>query len=174
MIPDRFATQRLSVSDWRPEIADQRLRRTLEVDLTKVLTPAVLKPLPPSMQLEGQLEGVTAWIDARHAESDVLLVRQQQDNQLIGLMILARSPDAMDSLTIHIGYLFAESAWGFGYATELLNGFVAACSFDQTLRLVAGVEHDNPASARVLQKTGFMLLPEQSSESTEMYFRDIV
>ncbi len=173
MIPTQFDTQRLSVSNWQPEIDDKALRHALEAELAHVLTPAVLEHLPPSMQFEDGVSDLPSWIEERCAESDVLLVRQKQDDQIIGLMILAFDRDESDLPTIHLGYLISERAWGQGYATELLNGFVTACRPGPAVRLVAGVERSNPASARVLQKAGFVLLLEQPAAETEMYFRDI-
>jgi len=125
------------------------------------------------MQLEDRTDSIAAWVEARCAESTVLLVRQRQDDRLIGLMVLVDSPDAGDIPTIHVGYLFAETAWGFGYATELLNGFVAACRPAQAMCLIAGVDRSNPASAHVLQKSGFTLRAKLSYATTEMYSCDI-
>ena len=49
-------------------------------------------PLPPSLQLEEQNSGISSWVDARDAESDVFLVEQTNSAKLIGLLILACDP----------------------------------------------------------------------------------
>ena len=171
MIPHQFSTQRLSVSHWKDHLAEPHLRRKLADDLAALLTPAVLKNLPPPMQLRDR--DISAWIEARHAESDILLVRQSSDNKLIGLMVLAVDLDGDAPPSVHIGYLIAEIAWGNGYASELLKGLQTAVLSGPAMRLVAGVGRDNPASARVLQKAGFKLWTERCSATTEMYVCDV-
>lgn len=171
MGPDQFLTRRLSVFHWRDELRDPLLRESLEDELITILTPNVLGPLPPSMQVQDR--GISHWIDDRSAESDVLVVRQRHDRHLIGLMILALVSAHKSVPTVHLGYLISETAWGKGYASELLDGFVAACTSGPAVRLVAGVGRDNPASARVLQKSGFTLSRDDSSVDTEIYVREI-
>lgn len=173
MLPGHFTTKRLCVGDWRPAVDNPEARRGLESDLSVMLTPAVLDHLPASMQLADRPDRLAVWVEARVAESDVLLVRRQHDNQLIGLMIVAANPDAGVRPAFHIGYLIAESAWGHGYASELLGGFIQALTTGDAVRLVAGVEYRNPASARVLQKSGFAQQPESGTATTEMYVLDI-
>ncbi len=150
-----FTTDRLVIEDWTPCCLNAARRSSLEARLAEFLTPAVLKPLPSSLHL-GHPDEVSGWIDARRAESEVALIRQQDDPTILGLLILARldgePPD------IHIGYLFAEEAWGQGYATEMLRGLVT--SIDRPARLLAGVEAGNVASARVLEKAGFAQDPQ--------------
>ncbi len=171
MIPHQFSTQRLSVSHWKDHLAQPHLRRKLADDLAALLIPAVLKNLPPPMQLRDR--NISAWIEARHAESDILLVRQGTDNELIGLMVLAVDTESDPPPSVHIGYLIGETAWGNGYASELLKGLQTEVSSGPAMRLVAGVDRDNPASARVLQKAGFKLWTERCSATTEMYVCDV-
>lgn len=172
MFLDRFITERLTVRNWRPFIEDTAARHELEAALSAVLTNPVLEQLPTSLQLDHQGDSIALWIDARAAESEVLLVEQTDDEELIGLMILALDPDS-EKPTFHIGYLLATSAWGQGFASELVNGLIFALARDGPMRLVGGVSDGNPASARVLQKTGFVLDPDLSTPSTSKYFRDI-
>lgn len=54
----------------------------------------------------------------------------------------------------------AESQWGQGYATELLEGFLEWARAAPYRRIVAGVASANAASKRVLQKSGFIKLQE--------------
>ena len=57
-----------------------------------------------------------------------------------------------------VGYWLAEPFWGRGIATEVLRALTeyAFATFD-LIRLEAGVFSWNPASARVLEKAGYML-----------------
>jgi RimJ/RimL family protein N-acetyltransferase len=60
--------------------------------------------------------------------------------------------------TAEIGYWLAEPFWGQGIATEALRA-MTAYAFEQfdLVRLEAGVFSWNPASARVLEKCGYVL-----------------
>lgn len=174
---DPFFTERLSVRDWRPMLGDGRAG--LEADLAAMLTPPVLKHLPPALQLGP--EGISGWIDARARESDVLAVERKADGALTGLVLLAPEPDpapepapgAQAPPHLHIGYLLAESAWGQGLATELLQGLVPALAESGPARLLGGVDEANPASARVLEKAGFTRDADLSAPPVDVYARDI-
>lgn len=168
MTIQQFTTARLSVHDWRATIDDRVARQRLEAALPVVLTPAVVKHLPPALHLHDQKGGISKWVDARAKESDVLLVEQTNSGNLIGLMLLAHETDKDQIPTLHIGYLLAEAAWGQGLASDLVTGFVCAAQ-DGPLRLVGGVDGGNPASARVLEKAGFVIAPELSTSDADMY-----
>ena len=168
---EHFETKRLSVRDWRYELSDQRLRQSLEADLSDILTDPVLAHLPPPLQLNR--DGVAGWIEDRANESDVILVRWKDGSELIGLMILASLPDGVDRPTVHIGYLLAEKVWGKGVASELVAGFVSAMDQKVPVRLIGGVDRGNPASARVLQKAGFKADPNASHSGNDMYVLDL-
>jgi GNAT superfamily N-acetyltransferase len=76
----------------------------------------------------------------------------------------------VDPPELHVGYLLREESWGKGYATELVTGLVSALAGSGPLRLLGGVAKDNnPASARVLQKAGFVHSPKHSSVDTDMF-----
>ena len=84
----------------------------------------------------------------------------------VGLLIVFEAP-ARDSsgLEIRLGYLVARSAWGKGFATELVQGFVTWCRADPScVSIKGGVARDNYASARVLEKNGFRRSSVQEEE----------
>lgn len=61
-----------------------------------------------------------------------------------------------------LGYWIGEPWWGRGYASELVAAVVAehdAVRPDEALH--ARVFHDNPASLRVLEKSGFVVTGEE-------------
>lgn len=59
--------------------------------------------------------------------------------------------------TAEVGYTFARRHWGNGYATESLGALVAWLFSDaRTTRLEGMLHPDNPASAMVLERTGFV------------------
>lgn len=158
----QFETERLFVAHWADTIAAPVARRGLVEQLPDLLTPDVIAHLPPFFDLTDQ--NIDQWIDARDAESDIYLTREIGTDAIIGLMFLT-PPFNND---IHLGYLLGQAAWGKGYASELLAGLmlhVPKIGF----RLLGGVGRENPASAHVLRKTGFQLVPELSDTKTEMF-----
>lgn len=172
MLVDHFVTERLSVRSWRPVIENEGERQRLANCLVDLLTPRVLKNLPPTLQLDSDAD-ISAWIDARNQESEVLLVGQRETGVLLGLLILALEPEPDELLTLHIGYLLGEAVWGKGVASELLNGLLSALQPEAPIRLVGGVGKDNPASARVLEKAGFVVDATRSAEDMDHYVRTV-
>lgn len=158
----QFETDRLSVVHWAYTIAVPVARRGLFKQLLDLLTPAVIAHLPPFFDLSDQ--NIDQWIDARAAESDIYLIRETGTDAIIGLLFL--TPPINND--IHLGYLFEQSTWGQGYATELLAGLVSHVP-KTGVCLLGGVERKNPASAHVLRKTGFHVVPELSDAETEMF-----
>ncbi|WP_411139041.1 GNAT family N-acetyltransferase [Streptomyces sp. C10] len=72
-------------------------------------------------------------------------------DEMIGLIALRRRTPTMGT----ISYILSEDTWGNGYATEAVKHVVAFASTTGLERL-EGMHHpDNPASGRVLTKTGF-------------------
>ena len=169
---ESLSTDRFLLDHWRPQIRDPNARRRLELSLAAILKPPVLAHLPPSFRLAPEDGAVSAWITARDAESDVLTVRAKEDGRLIGLVLLAKGSDTEDEV-VHVGYLLAERAWGQGAASEILEGIVSFLRAFAPIRLVGGVDPDNPASARVLQKTGFSRDPVLSMRGGDIYSLDI-
>ncbi|KAI4119118.1 MAG: hypothetical protein LQ345_000927 [Seirophora villosa] len=75
-------------------------------------------------------------------------------------LTLPTSP-AASTLTVEIGYMFLPRGWGQGFATESINAVFDACrrasSFwapFSSLYVRAIVNDENPASLRVMEKTG--------------------
>jgi len=158
----QFETERLSVAHWADTIAVPVARRNLARQLPDLLTPDVIAHLPPFFDLTNQ--NIDQWIDARDAESDIYLIPETGTDTIIGLMFLT-PPFNND---IHLGYLLGQAAWGQGYARELLAGLMLHVP-KTGFRLLGGVERENSASAHVLRKTGFQIVPELSDTETEMF-----
>ena len=92
----------------------------------------------------------------------------REGGRLLGLLILSYQPEAWQ---VHLGYLFDETAWGQGYASELVGGVVTALAPVAPVEGLGGVARDNPASARVLVKNGFAVRDDLSDAETEIYAR---
>lgn len=164
-----FRTRRLIIRDWRPDLADPPRRRMIENALGAILSESVLAHLPEPLQLARTPASIPDWMSARAAESDVMLVKDAPSKALIGLLILAQSPEPSGPPELHIGYLLGEAAWGRGYATELVQGLVTALADNGPLRVIGGVGQGNPASARVLEKAGFVQSTRHASAGSVMF-----
>jgi RimJ/RimL family protein N-acetyltransferase len=95
---------------------------------------------------------------ARMAEEGTgmrLAVDRDSDGALIGWCSLARwNPDFHSA---SLGYCFDDAAWGHGYATEAARAMLQ-WAFDtlELNRVQAETDTRNAASARVLEKLGFV------------------
>ena len=166
----RFETERLQVKPWQTMFQDPQTRSGSKAAIKALLTPSVTQFLPEPMQLDAGSGALEAWISARNKESDVLCVRDKRNDHFLGLLILAAFPETEKSVTVRLGYFLVEKAWGQGLATELLKGLVHYCLDQrQSFELLGGVEKANGASASVLVKAGFSLVPQQSNEQSETY-----
>ncbi|MGA5566791.1 GNAT family N-acetyltransferase [Streptomyces platensis] len=73
-------------------------------------------------------------------------------DEMIGLISLRRRTPTMGTLS----YILREDTWGNGYATEAVKHVVAFAFTTAGLERLEAMHHpDNPASGRVLTKTGF-------------------
>ena len=166
----RFDADRLHVDNWRAALADDDRRSALLAELTLLLTPAVTNFLPEPMQLSKGPNAVARWVSAQSGEGDVFCVRDGETQDLLGLLILVGFEEPDGVLTVRLGYLLAENAWGKGIATELVKGFVHWCEEqDFSIQLLGGVEKENGASTSVLIKAGFEKAADLSTDQTETF-----
>jgi RimJ/RimL family protein N-acetyltransferase len=153
----RFKTDRLVVDDWSRLLSGdtaEELRNTFVVSL---LTEAVTRDLPPGWQGSYDTDRAASWFVEHQRESTVLLVVDRSDGIPVGLLILSESESSDGPPDVLLGYMIDESAWGRGLATEVVAGFAGWCRANGTMRSVrGGVSDGNGASARVLQKNGFV------------------
>lgn len=91
-------------------------------------------------------------VDDSAAELGPWLVLRRTDDALLGVVSCARTtePSAMT-----VGYDFARSCWGNGYATEALSAVVEhLLSLPEVWRVCAETSIDHSASRRVMEKSG--------------------
>ena len=163
-----FDTDRLLVREWHLVSRGDWDRQDLPALVVELMTEPVTRSLPAPWQGEYTLARATGWIADRDSEGATLIIIERSTNQAVGLIILFESSleSGTDGVDVRLGYLLAESAWGKGYASEASEGFVSWCRNKAAIRLVAGgVDPDNLASARVLEKNGFRPTTEQRSDS---------
>ena len=157
-----FDTERLLVKEWHSHSASDWPHQDLAHVVMTTLTELVTRALPPSWQGTYSEERASRWIEERDDEDGAtLLAIDKTTRQPVGLMILFESQSETEKgcIDVRLGYLLAEAAWGKGFATELVHGFVGWCRSQDSIESIAGgVESDNLASIRVLEKTGFQLV----------------
>jgi RimJ/RimL family protein N-acetyltransferase len=117
--------------------------------------PKIWRNLRDSFPHPYTLADAEAWI-ARSAESEGRFVIEV-DGQAAGGLGLRPGEDVWRR-SVEIGYWLGEEHWGRGIMTEAVQAATAYAfrAFDAT-RLWAGVFAWNPASARVLEKSGYEL-----------------
>ncbi|SIT13449.1 Protein N-acetyltransferase, RimJ/RimL family [Roseivivax lentus] len=166
-----FTTDRLSVRDWTPILADPPARAALGRSLAALLTPPVMRHLPDRVQRDAADPALDRWMTDRAEAGCVFTVTTRAEDTLIGLLFVSR-PDpgaAPDRPERALGYLLAEAAWGKGFASKLVRAACAVLGESGTLCLFAAVETDNRASSRVLEKAGFLHDPAASEPGLDTY-----
>ncbi|GAA6209223.1 GNAT family N-acetyltransferase [Cognatishimia sp. WU-CL00825] len=164
-----FETTRLKVHNWNVAVDNGVASEWLEAGLTTLLTPAVLRHLPPPLQLSGQPNQIAEWVAQQAQEGETFLVTDRNSGDVIGLLIIAEFDQSTGVKQMHIGYLLAQTVWGQGIASELLQGLVSSIPTGQNLQILGGVVAENAGSARVLQKSGFQVNKSMSTPETDMY-----
>lgn len=161
-----FTTDRLVVGEWRAlSFSDKDMINAVAA----ILTPRVTQSLPEDWRGEYSHSRAAKWLEDIDQEAATLLVLDGTTRNPIGLMILFESVEERSGHTVRIGYMLAESAWGNGYATELLQGFVNWCKNTEIASVIGGVEKDNVASQRVMVKNGFTVLANSQIHSEILY-----
>ena len=162
----QYSTDRLLVCEWHSIPSNEWNQAGLDAVVINILTPNVTKSLPPAWQGPYSLQRANAWISERDKEGVTLIVVDKSSREAIGLVILSGSENGKDFL---LGYMLKESAWGHGYASELIQGFIEWSKHYNISTITGGVEVDNIASRRVLEKNGFMRESEINESEEQMY-----
>jgi [ribosomal protein S5]-alanine N-acetyltransferase len=116
-----------------------------------------------------------------HASARILMIRAREmagkdyvwaventDGALIGTLGLTEVGPA----TFRLGYAYARDHWGQGYGTEALKAVMEWASRHlSSADIYAEVFSDNPASARILSKLGFI---ETGNSARFSFARDSV
>ena len=161
-----FNTDRLIVEEWHAlSVSELHMAQAVAT----ILTPRVTRSLPEGWQGEYSADRASMCVAERDQEGATLLVLDGASKAPIGLMVLFESEEEADGRCIRIGYLLAESAWGRGYGSELLKGFIDWCRTVDISSVIGGVARENSASRRVLEKNGFSVLPGVQDQQELVY-----
>lgn len=160
-----FETSRLSVGEWHSIPLPPG--RDLAGVVVEIMTEATTRSLPPAWRGNYTVKRARAWIAKLDEESAVFLVTYRESDEPVGLLILFESvgDGHPASIDLRLGYLFKESVWGRGFASEIVAGLVDWCRSQPSIRSISGgVAQDNAASARVLAKNGFTAQTEPADD----------
>ncbi len=138
-----------------------------------LLTAQVTRSLLPVWQGEYTLERAQGWIRERDREGVTLIVIDKDSRNPIGFIILFETANH-NSLELRLGYMLTEAVWGKGLASEPINCFIQWCNHHAVASVTGGVEHDNIASRRVLEKCGFTRDPASENADELMFIWRLV
>ncbi|MGI9623056.1 MAG: GNAT family N-acetyltransferase [Acidimicrobiales bacterium] len=172
-----FVTDRLTVVPWHGAAeADLTIADAVEASeidpfdaVAAVLTERTTEWLPNEWRGNYDRARAQAWLQERDAESPTLLIIDRGLGSAVGLLILFETtmPGTTLDLDVRFGYVLAEPVWGSGLATELVAGLVTWARSQPRIRfLTGGVALENAASARVLEKNGFVGSEPRDGERT--------
>ncbi len=156
----QFKTDRLSVDCWGDYASAIHDAGALSSRIASILSPEVTKALPPGWQEIDTVEKANEWINERVEESVVFTIHLVSENLLAGFLFL-NGEYASDSnlIDVRLGYLLSEETWGKGLGSEFIKGLVACCEKAESISSISGgVEINNKASIRVLEKNGFEMI----------------
>jgi len=162
-------TDRLEIDEWSKTLVDPTRKTGLEQALIVALTPKITRYLPLSMQFPGNYNSIADWISDRAAEARVLSIYVRDTGTFSGLILLHEDPASDENNKCHLGYFFTQDDWGKGYATEAVSAMVADLAAKAAIHLIAGVDGDNHASMRVLEKAGFKKSLAQSTKNRAIF-----
>ena len=151
--------------EWRSIPKAEWSQEELAAIVARILTPKVTESLPQNWQGFYSLERAKGWVTERDAEGVNLLVIEKNTQTAMGFIILSGNDSFKD---LRLGYLLAESSWGQGYASELIQGFVEWCRENAISSVTGGVAKGNIASRRVLEKSGFVCMSDSSDCEEQM------
>jgi ribosomal-protein-alanine N-acetyltransferase len=144
-------TERLILREWRAEDVDAYAEMNADPDVRRFMHPP--RPITRTAA-EAEIEAeVERWATLGFGHRPVVL---KQTGELIGRAGAKRHPDwPLDPLNAEVGWLFARSAWGKGYATEAAHEAARMCLEGAGVPEIISIAHpDNHASFHVMEKIG--------------------
>lgn len=129
------------------------------------------KSLPDNWQNKTTITSATKWIKERNEESIFLIVESVISSQVIGFVFLYPIDLEANKIDLRFGYLLSELSWGKGFGTELVQGLVNKCQDMGNIKSISGgVEKDNIASIKVLNKCGFHILSQNEKDENVIFY----
>ena len=148
-LPDELRTARLTLRAPRPSDAAHLFAAyTQDMDVARYMT---WRPHTSLSQTEGFIEScMRGWTEGRTRA--YLLVPHDHDDVPVGMLEARLQPHSID-----LGYALQRKHWGAGLMPEAVRAFSElALSLPEYFRVQATCDVENQASARTLEKSGFV------------------
>ena len=170
-----FHTERLLIKSVKSQIVDDDSKRLYTGKVLQLLTPAVTSSLPADWQNITSYQEARKWWQQRIEESCLLSIQLKASDEIIGFVFLYDDETEQAQVNLHIGYLLGEAYWAKGYGSELINGLVNWTYLDKNIRsLVGGVEINNIASIKVMEKNGFRRAKLNSPDKNVIFLEHVI
>lgn len=144
-------TPRLVIRPLVAEDAAELARRRSDPEVAKYQNWTIPYPVE---RAETMVASIVAMDGPENGEWWMAAVYDRGTGEVLGDLALHMSEDGR---TAEIGYTFASENWGRGYASEALDAFIGYLFEDQGVTRIFGMLHpDNPASAMVMERNGFL------------------
>jgi RimJ/RimL family protein N-acetyltransferase len=144
-------TQRLLIRSMVPEDARLLAERRSDPQVAKYQNWTLPYPLERAEKMVAEL---VAMDGPENEEWWMASVCDIDTGEVLGDLALHLSQEGR---TAEIGYTFASQHWGTGYAVEAVDALVTYLFEDLEVTRVFGMLHpDNPASAMVMERNGFL------------------
>lgn len=159
-----FETERILARKLEPEDAEQLYKNHAEAKVKKWF------PNESYADIDEAKEAILFFRDCvdQNRLPFVLAIQLKETGELIGdtgVSEVEEEPDALE-----IGYQICEKYNGKGLATEVLNAMTAFSFARLNATISYGrVVHGNAASARVLEKAGYMFVNEEYGAEDDPY-----
>ena len=152
-----FETERLLVESWKLMTTCSSSEGDFACKVIGIMTQEVTKSLPEGWQEIDTTEKALDWVKARAEEGSFLTVQLRSTKKIVGFVFLHELANPESGfIDLKIGYLLSEAAWGKGFGSELIHGLMSWCEGSGDIASVSGgVDKDNIASIKVLEKNGF-------------------
>ena len=147
-------TERLLIRPQRSSDAERMEGFCSDYELART-TALIAHPYPPELARKFIAASLMVLPDEREI---ALAIADKSDDRLVGCISLqlAGGAGCADPLSAEIGYWIGQPHWGNGYASEAVQALCKlAWECLSVPRVTATVMPDNPASDRVLEKSGF-------------------
>ncbi len=144
-------TPRLLIRPFVPDDAADLARRRSDPEVAKYQNWIVPYPVE---RAETMVASVVTMGGPENGEWWMAAVCDRSNGEVLGDLALHMSEDGRSA---EIGYTFASENWGKGYASESVDAFLGYLFDELGVTRVFGMLHpDNPASAMVLERSGFL------------------
>ena len=151
-----FTTKRLIVKEWH-SFEPKELEQPDLVDIVEnILVPEITNTFSPMWQGDYDRKRAQALINEFDSESKTLLAVDKKSKKAIGCINFYKVGDRSKGTNVRLGYFLSKVMWSKGFATEFVEAFIHWCKENNISTVLAGVDPDNIASIRVLEKNNFL------------------